>query len=331
MSGRKRIAVIGAGIAGITLANALHSSAEVVVFEKSRGTGGRMATRRRDGWRFNLGAQFFTVRSEALEQLLPEFSGRGLVEPWQAKIVTLSPVRRTFKRLWHEAHYRGLPGMNAVVRHMAEDLDVRLQTPVAGINRHRNAWLLQGDEGEQLGYFDLVVTTAPAPQSAELLPAEFSGHEQLKAVEFTPCFALMLAYRKPLKLTFSAAVVRDSPLAWLAVDRHSDTTGPGTTLLAHSSNEWAAENLAMPMHRVGKVLFEALQDLCGAQCSRPDHFDLHQWRYARVESALDIDYLFDADRGLAACGDWCRGSRVEDAFLSGLALAHRVGETLGDH
>ncbi|MFZ9092741.1 MAG: NAD(P)-binding protein [Planctomycetaceae bacterium] len=41
----KSVAIIGAGLSGLTLANRLQNRAEVTVFEKSGGFGGRMATR----------------------------------------------------------------------------------------------------------------------------------------------------------------------------------------------------------------------------------------------------------------------------------------------
>lgn len=324
MSDKRTIAVVGAGIAGITLARALNESAQVVIFEKSRGFGGRMAERRKDDWRFNHGAQFFTARSRELQQLLPELIAANIVEQWQPKIVTLSHDKPVYKRLWHEAHYRPVPGMSALAKHFAKGLDVRLQTAVAGIHKHNNAWLLQDEEGDSLGHFDLVVSAIPAAQCSALLPAEFACRQQLNAVEFSPCFALMLAYEKEIALNFAAAVVRDSPLAWLTANGSPVSGSQTTTLLAHSSNEWAAENFSLHKGEVQRSLMEALVDLCGEKIANPNHMSLHRWRYARVEKALDEDYLWDANNSLAACGDWCKGNRVEDAYLSGLALAEVI-------
>jgi renalase len=289
-----------------------------------------MAERRQEDWRFNHGAQFFTARSRELQQLLPELLQANVVEQWQPKIVTLSHDKPAFKRLWHEPHYKSVAGMSALVKHLAKGLDVRLQTPVAGVYRHNNAWLLQDDAGGSLGLFDLVVTAIPAAQCSALLPDEFACHQQLNAVEFSPCFALMLAYEKEIAMNFAAAVVRDSPLAWLTANASPVSRVRTTTLLAHSSNQWATQNFSASKDEVQHTLLEALTDLCGDKVANPNHMDLQRWRYARVEQALDEDYLLDADNGLAACGDWCRGNRVEDAFLSGLALAGAIkSETQG--
>ena len=88
-----KIAVIGAGIAGITFARQLAENANVTVFEKSRGYGGRMSVRRSGHWQFDHGAQFFTARSQQFRQLIEELARQDIVAQWHPKITTIQLAR----------------------------------------------------------------------------------------------------------------------------------------------------------------------------------------------------------------------------------------------
>lgn len=326
MKKQKTVAIIGAGMAGITLARQIHEQARVTVFEKSRGYGGRMAVRRQDVWQFDHGAQFFTARSSEFQLLTASLVDAGIIAAWEPRIVSLQPAAKPYKRLWYEPHYVAVPGMSGVVKHLATELDVRLQTRVAAIHRFRQGWLLQDETGQELGQYDLVVAALPAPQCIELMPAEFSGQQQLAAVEYSPCFALMLGFEQSLNLSFGAAIVKDSPIGWIAVGNARPGRSDSSSLLLHSDNHWAENNLELPLPAVQQSLLNALADLRGIDLPAPAHIDLHRWRYARVEGESFPGVLLDAKQGLAACGDWSHGKRVEDAFLSGLIL----GQTLSD-
>ena len=112
---KKRIAVVGAGLAGVSVARVLSEIAEVFVFEKSRGLGGRMATRRSGDFQFDHGAQFFTARSPEFRELLGDLDS-SIVQGWDAKVVTFARDRKTFKREWFETHYVATPQMNSLVK-----------------------------------------------------------------------------------------------------------------------------------------------------------------------------------------------------------------------
>lgn len=321
------VAVIGAGIAGITAATQLTGLARVTVFEKSRGFGGRMAVRRSGHWQFDHGAQFFTARSPEFRDFISEFVDSQAVAEWQTKVVTLLTGRKPFKRELFEPHYVAIPAMNDLVKQMASDLDVRLETRVHAIKPTDRGWSLRDNNDIGLGHFDFVVTAMPAPQCLELLPAGFSGAEQLESVQLSPCFALMLGYEHSIKLNFGAAVLHNSPLAWIAVNATRPGRGTSTALLLHSSNEWAEENLDRPTEEIQQEMLSALQEFLGEKVSHPDYLELHRWRYARAEKSPNTETIVDVDMGLAACGDWCLGNRVEDAFLSGLKTAAEIGKS----
>ena len=62
-----------------------------------------------------------------------------------------------------------VPGMSALGGHLGADLDIHKQTRVAPPERDGGRWVLCSDSGEELGVFDTLVVSAPAPQTRELL------------------------------------------------------------------------------------------------------------------------------------------------------------------
>ena len=84
--------VIGAGIAGLIAARALRAAGHrVLVLDKGRGVGGRMATRRIEGGVFDHGAQFVTVRDPRFQQIVEGWQAKGVVKlvcfsSWEVRV-----------------------------------------------------------------------------------------------------------------------------------------------------------------------------------------------------------------------------------------------------
>lgn len=319
----KSIAIIGAGITGITLARQLQSSAKVSVFEKSRGFGGRMATRRIGPYQFDHGAQFFTARSKQFKKLINDCVAEKQIQAWEPRVLTLDPENKPFRREWFEPHYVAVPGMNSLCKTLAQGLKVTLDTRVADIAVDERGWLLKDPAGERLGHFDWVISTLPAPQADELLPNCFAYKAVLSEADFSPCFSLMLGFESAPKLNFDAAVVRNSPLGWVATNSSKQGRPSSFSLVVHSDNIWARTHLESNLAEVRQRMLEALGHLLGDAFLESEHSAIHRWKYAKAETSCEEKFLLDVSNKLAACGDWCGGNRVEDAFLSGLRL--------GDH
>lgn len=307
------VAVIGCGIAGTSLAYLLtrgDARVNVTLFDKARGMGGRMATRYSDTFEHDHGAQFFTVRTDEFRQFLAPFS--DAIASWDASVTTLSPLSKPCKRPWFESHYVSTPRMNSLCKRIAEGLDVHLGQRITRVSGVPGSWFLESDDALS-GPFDWVISTAPAPQTFELFdltPVD---------VRYEPAFALMAPLlRRP---TFDAAVVKDSVIDWVALtgSKPGRKDDRPASLVVHANPEWSAQVLEAPLDEVKASMLEALAALsldCDADAAM-----IHRWRYARVSRAAQEPFLIDASRQLAACGDWCVGRTVEDAFQSSLQLS----------
>jgi renalase len=111
-----KIAIIGAGIAGLTLARHLNPKYEITIFEKSKGLGGRMATRYDDEYEFDHGAQYFTARSQEFKDFLKPYIEKNIVTAWHPKVTTLEQGKKPYKRDWFEPHYVATPRMTSLCK-----------------------------------------------------------------------------------------------------------------------------------------------------------------------------------------------------------------------
>ena len=320
------VAVVGAGISGLTCARTLADHGlPVTVFEKSRGVGGRMATRRGDdGAAFDHGAQYFTVRDERFQSCVDTWQHAGLVQRWTGRIVSLHD-QNTEQDKSSTARFVACPGMNAICRHLAENLDLRTNTRVEPPTRCQDKWFVSDDAGNGLGSFDAVVVSAPAPQAAQLLQGSRHLARRASSVRTAGCWALLVQFPARLELDYDGAFVQDSPLSWIARNsskpgRHSDME----TWIVHASADWTQCHLEEPSEAIQERLLDAFREATGLDATTPSHVVAHRWRYALPTEPLPDRYLFDRDLNIGACGDWCSGPRVEGAFLSGAALAERL-------
>ena len=321
-----RIAVVGAGLAGLVAARRLNNSAEVTVFEKSRGVGGRMATRYAEGFEFDHGTQFFTARTSEFQSFLAPLINAGIVVDWPATFAELRGSTVYATRQWGSTypHFVGTPGMNAVGKFLARGLEIRLETTVSQVERAADRWQLLGIAGEDLGGFDWLVLAAPAPQTAVLggcVPGLVAACDK---ASMRACFAVLLGFDKALDLGWQAALVRDADISWISVNSSKPGRTGSTTLVVHSTNAWADGHLEEDTEHLQHHLVAELGSVLGRDASTARYSKLHRWRYANLDRTGGPEYFLDRDLGLAACGDWFIRGRVEAAFKSAFGLSGEI-------
>lgn len=320
---RRSVGIVGAGISGLAAADALAQRGLAVhVFDKARGVGGRTSVRRSDDLHFDHGAQYFTVGDGRFTPTVEAWLRAGIVAKWEGRVVVIENgrVRTSPSR----TRYVGVPGMNAITRHLASSVQVTTQTRVATMRRRAGQWLLRDDADRDVGRFDVVVVALPAAQAADLLTGLPEFAAQARACRFSPCWSVMVAFDRRPDVPFDAAFVHDLPLSWIARNSSKPGRPPAECWVLHASPEWSAEHLEDAPEAVCRDALAVLQRIAGFADARPVHVAAHRWRYAQPAEPLSVGCLWDAEVQVAVCGDWCQGPRIEGAFLSGAAAAQRV-------
>lgn len=305
------VGIIGTGIAAATIAERLSGyGCRVELLEKSRGVGGRMVSRYTETHVHDHGAQFFTARTPAFQQTLQRHE--AAVAAWDARVTTLSPTGKPYKRDWFETHYVGTPRMNALCKSMIGDLTIHLGDRVEQVNAEPGSVTVITEQGHARQY-DWVISTAPAEQTLALLPAP------LDDVIYEPCFALLGTLSTPPN--FDAAVVKDSIISWLGVSSSKPGRNSHPTLIVHSTGDYASAEFDTDPLRVNEQMNA---ELVALGIGPLQDSNLHRWRYARVRQAWRAPFWIHETLPLAACGDWGIGGRVEDAFTSACLLSDEL-------
>jgi len=323
----KNIAIIGAGLSGLTAAHALEDSFNVTLFDKSRGVGGRMSTRYAGDYEFDHGAQFFTVRDPRFQATVLSAVEQGLAAPWKGRALYQKGTERVADT--GGDRFVAVPRMNSWAKAMAEGLDISLGARVSHLSKANGQWMLDFEDGQSEGGFDHVISAVPSMQAIDLLPESFSGMEQIKATQMDACFALMIGFDGEHNFGWDSLRVNNDVNAWLAVNSDKPSRNKAlTTLMVHSAPEWSNTHADADRDWVQAQMESSASKLCGLDVSKAPHRVLHRWLYSSVSASPQQSTLYDPALGLAACGDWCLGGRVEGAYLSGLAAADIIKTSL---
>ena len=321
-----KIAVIGAGLSGLTVSDGLKDVADVTVFEKARGVGGRMSTRYADPYQFDHGAQYFTARSDEFQDFLKPHIESGLVQEWQPKVVTLAAGEKPYKRDWFEPHYVVAPRMNMLVKELAKDIDVSIKVEISKLEKGADGWVLHDREGGAHGSFDWVVSSAPSHQAANLIPQDFNAYDRIANSKMDGNYTLMLGLKETWENGWQAAEVKNSPIGWIALNSHKPNRETEASLVVQSTNDWAEEHIE-DVEGAKATMIKALHGLI-EKLPTYDVLGFHRWRYASAPESKGDAYLIDESQKLGVCGDWLIKGRVEAAYLSGFKLSQALKNAL---
>ena len=325
------IAVIGAGLAGLSCAQALLQAGHTVhVFDKARGPSGRMSTRRAEDdngpWQCDHGAQYFTARDPAFRAEVARWQQAGVAALWNARLASFDGTAWTTPATPLE-RFVGTPRMTSpaawLVQHLGAPALAQWQTTVQRLDHTEGGWAITSAEhGLHSPRYSAVLLAVPAPQAVPLLAAVAPAGAALAAsARMRGSWAVMLRYASPVALPWEGAFINTGPLRWVARDSSKPGRTGQETWLLHASPEWSEAHIEDSAEAVTTALLAAFAALGGPA---PLAATAHRWRYADTEPALTQGSWWDAQMRLGLCGDWLHGGKVEGAWLSGRALAQQV-------
>lgn len=318
--------IIGSGLAGLSAAKKLSSKGlNVVVIDKGRGVGGRLAARRIGEAVFDNGAQFFTARSEKFQSCVKQWIKAGVAEQWY-KSYPGQPNGHP--------RYRGVPTMASIAKHLAKELTHLQSTKAQSLNHDGCLWRVQLESKEVIEARSVIITS-PVPQSLELLnqgdtqlPSPIL--ERLQKIQYESCIAVMAVLDGPTSLADPGALaLEQGPIAWIS-DNHKKGASPIPAITIHASGDYSAAHFSLNRVAVGKELIEQARPLFGD--ANVIDFQVHGWLYSKPiitdnnASVLVSDGLMMPPLVLA--GDAFAGPRFEGAVLSGWSAAEQIQGTV---
>lgn len=313
------VAVVGGGVAGLACAHSLTTAGLTVeIFDKGRAPGGRVCTRHTEFEEtFDHGAQFVTARDPGFQAWLDGALTRGEACDFSSQIQRLQPS--------HSRLYLGQPTMSRLAQALATGLQARCSARVASLVRGGEIWHVELDDGTRHGPYAAIVVAVPAPQAVALLePVAPALARQAASAQMAPCWTVMATWDAPLGLNFSAREISHPLLAWAACEARKPGRGKAEAWVLQASAEWSQAHLEAHGEDIIPAVLDAFTEVTGQAVPPPLRARAHRWRYARVTHPVGVDSLYDPTLQLAACGDWCRGNRVEDAWLSGRHAAQAL-------
>lgn len=325
MPSHPSVAIIGAGIAGLTCGTALKGMVpHLKVFEKSIFPGGRIGNFRAGEFEFNHGAQYFTVNNPLFMNIVAAWQADNIVRPWDAWLVELQKGQISNSDMATQ-RFIGYPRMTVMAENLAKSCDVVYSSNICEIERQREGgWRLFNERGDYLGAFDVVILATTASETAMLASQVPQLRDKAESVEMAACWSGMFAFKHRLDLPYDAAYVLDSPLDWICRDQHAETVSKSDCWVLHASPEWSQKYIASFRGRVMHALLDAFWEDTDIPEQQPVSASVHCWKHALPINPVGEDSLFVDSIGIGACGDWCTAPRIEGAVLSGFSMADRI-------
>ncbi|MBD3615632.1 MAG: FAD-dependent oxidoreductase [Gracilimonas sp.] len=343
-----KIAIIGAGISGLTAGRALANAGhEVVVFEKSSGYGGRLSTRYAgddNKQKLDHGVTFFTAESPEFKQLVSELSSKGILSTWEGKFAHRDKDGKVDFREPETPYYIAKDGMNTIGKFLGRNLDIRLNEKVGGLThigenrRKKKSWMLNFPTALTESA-DAVIISAPARQAYALLNTTIDEIETLKMVreidevEYESQFTFLTGFKEKDgdMPEWNALECEDDIIEWIS-NESTKRDSEIKNLVVHTTSEFAKKHLYSDREKVEELILDRLTSILGGWVALSDWRQLHFWRYSRAINPLPHDFMEikGNDTPLALVGGYMNGNTVESAYLSGLKLGKHWVEQLSD-
>ncbi len=346
------VMVVGAGMAGLVCAQRLQLAGyQVSVLEKSKGLGGRMATRRVDGVAIDHGARFLQPQGPLLSELKQKLVEQGVLINWRPYTLQLDSTGHLTPKTYTHPYYVAPAGMSAVGKALGAGLTIYRQQRVVAIAPTADSdWQIstqQADNSETCQYTaKALVLAIPAPQITPLLEPWFSDSRvaamgrAIATVQYAPCITVIAQYAPPTTQRFPSLPCEltepwaieghaETPFFWVGLDS-SKRQSSGLSIVIHSSVAFAEQWLEVPNRQdAGEKLLTQAGNLIVPWLAKPTHWQVHRWRYALVKRSCPEGILSASiPEPLVACGDWCGDRQIDTAVESGWAAAERINSLL---
>lgn len=314
------VIIVGAGLSGLIAARELQAvGKEVIVLDKGRSVGGRLATRRIGNGIADHGAQFFTARTDAFQRQVDQWLADGIVTVWGHGWSDGSVKRTTGDG---HARYVARDGMNAIAKTLAKTLDnIHVGTKVSDILWENDSWLVSATDGQQFVSKALIMTP-PVPQTLDLMQnvdINLENKEALERIKYGPCLCGLFVIEGDIDLPDPGALQNfDNTVYWIADNQKKGISPNERIITMHAKAQYSREHYDDADSATLYFLRQELQYYLAKGTSIVEQ-QLKKWRYSVPLTTYPHDILQAENLPLIFAGDAFGGrGRVEGAFISGL-------------
>ena len=329
------ILIVGAGLCGLHAARRLQAAGRsVVVLEKSRGLGGRAATRRWNDRPVDHGAQFFTAKHPEFAAQVAQWEASGTCHVWTrgfhrfADGALLPPADDAFPR------YACRAGMSSLGRALGESLGevVQREAKVAQLAVVDDRWQATLEDGRCFRAEALLLTPPPAQSSALLSAVAPDAASDIGRHISWPCLALAARFPKTDLPWHGIQAPEDNVLSWIGNDtsKRPDLHPGCTILMLHAAPGFSMANADASDEQMAATLLRRASEMTSRDWTSPDECFIQRWRYALPAPGNTPagPAVYTSPAPLVVAGDWCAGGRIEGAWLAGRDAADRLLEVI---
>ena len=299
--------IIGCGISGLYLAKKMQEKKQhesILLVEKSKGVGGRLATRRSENATFDHGAQFYHL-PPSLQDLHQNWMKTKIVQP------LLHPESRP--------KFCGTKGMTGIAKQLAQNLNLLLNTKITKLEKTPDAWIAHTDTGTQFSTKQ-VILSCPLPQSIELLQnSAIAFDSELLNIKYAKALVVLLEdIQTTLDPENKNAYQELNKFGIFSVcDQYKKGISRTPAWTITMNPEFSEQHFELEETEILKMalkqITEALPTLSFAKCS------LKKWRYSRPLSTYSKPF-YTPTSGIYLIGDAFGGPSINGAIRSAEAL-----------
>ena len=323
-----KIAVVGAGLAGLSCASTLRRAGHFVeVFEQDRIIGGRAPTVRVGALTFDAGAQYLTARSATFRRYIDELVSAGYAARWEPRMSAGVGEKQAVQL---HAWYVGTPGMSSIVRPLTEGVRVHTGRKVHTLQPSPKGWTVVFDDETSTGPYSAVAVAVPAAQARNLLGKVEGLSEVIGRARMAPAWSLMMHFNEQVLPDQDVFSDMSDVVRWIARNSSKpQRRGKGDSIVVHASPDWSREAVDLEPADAAEELWSEVAKLFGLDHARPDAMTAQLWQHGIVEQSLGETYVYSSHYRVGAAGDWCLGRLAEHAFESGHGLAKAIIHSFG--
>lgn len=334
------IGIIGAGISGLTAGRLLaRAGHEVTIIEKSKGYGGRMATRyagKAQNTKLDHGIPCFHAHSLEFRSFVAELIENNLVTLWGDNFgyYREGGFQKTNPTGENEAFYTAPRGMNSIGKYLARWVDVKRDTKAGGLTyigggrKKKRAWMINLT-GADTFEADAVIIATPAPQAYGVLQTARDETDTLKIIRviddihYESAYTVMAGYGDRTPPEWDGIICRDSNIEFISNESTKREKDQECSFVIHSTPGFAIQHRDSDHESITKALLNETGKIAGAWCAAPAWQQLHYWHYKQAINSIPDPYLEleNTDGPLALVGDYLGGNTIDHAYQSGYKLA----------